>query len=78
LGDTPPPPRGANTTAGGGAPRRGPRGGGGGPHALALMHERGESRLHAATLGRALRVLDGERRAGRVAMPPAGNRPGCD
>ncbi|GAB2939006.1 MULTISPECIES: hypothetical protein [unclassified Streptomyces] len=43
--------------------------------ALALMHERGESRLHAATLARALRLLDGERRAGRVAMPPPVNRP---
>ncbi|MGW0562544.1 hypothetical protein ACWDZ4_18455 [Streptomyces sp. NPDC003016] len=37
--------------------------------ALALMHERGESRVHAATLARALRVLDGERRAGRVTLP---------
>lgn len=39
--------------------------------ALALMHERGESRIHAATLTRALRVLDGERRSRRVALPPA-------
>ncbi|ESU51929.1 hypothetical protein P376_0095 [Streptomyces sp. HCCB10043] len=39
------------------------------------MHERGESRLHAATLAQALRVLDGERRAGRVAMPPPKDRP---
>ncbi|MFF2900909.1 hypothetical protein [Streptomyces sp. NPDC057966] len=39
--------------------------------ALTLMHERGEARLHAATLARALRVLDGERRAGRVTVPPA-------
>lgn len=39
---------------------------------LALMHERGESRLDAATLGRALRVLDGERRTGRVTLPPGG------
>ncbi|THA77026.1 hypothetical protein E6R60_10650 [Streptomyces sp. A0642] len=39
--------------------------------ALALMHERGESRIHAATLTRALRVLDGERRSGRVTVPPA-------
>jgi len=39
--------------------------------ALALMHERGEARIHAATLARALRVLDGERRAGRVTVPPA-------
>ncbi|MET7937887.1 hypothetical protein [Streptomyces sp. NPDC005322] len=39
--------------------------------ALALMHERGESELHAATLARALRVLDGERRAERVTLPPA-------
>lgn len=43
--------------------------------ALAVMHERGESRIHAATLARALRVLDGERRAGRVAMPPPVDRP---
>ncbi|OMI34674.1 hypothetical protein [Streptomyces sparsogenes] len=39
--------------------------------ALALMHERGESRLHTATLARALRVLDGERRTERVTLPPA-------
>ncbi|MFB7630959.1 hypothetical protein ACFC0M_08425 [Streptomyces sp. NPDC056149] len=38
--------------------------------ALALMHDRGESELHSATLGRALRVLDGERRARRVTVPP--------
>ncbi|MEV8309590.1 hypothetical protein AB0P36_20125 [Streptomyces flavidovirens] len=38
--------------------------------ALALMHERGETRVHAATLARALRVLDGERRASRVTLPP--------
>jgi hypothetical protein len=38
--------------------------------ALALMHQRGESELHAPTLARALRVLDGERRAARVALPP--------
>ncbi|MGW7052443.1 hypothetical protein [Streptomyces sp. NPDC054887] len=38
--------------------------------ALALMHERGESRLHATTLTRALKVLDGERRARRVTLPP--------
>ncbi|MGE9694325.1 MULTISPECIES: hypothetical protein [unclassified Streptomyces] len=40
--------------------------------ALALMHARGETALHRATLERALRVLDGERRAGRVAVPPPG------
>ncbi|GAA2981298.1 MULTISPECIES: hypothetical protein [Streptomyces] len=39
--------------------------------ALALMHDRGESRLHAGTLTRTLRLLDGERRAGRTALPPA-------
>ncbi|MFE3519568.1 hypothetical protein [Streptomyces sp. NPDC059166] len=39
--------------------------------ALKLMHERGESEIHAETLTRALRLLDGERRAGRVAVPPA-------
>ncbi|MGW4736234.1 hypothetical protein ACWEQC_45070 [Streptomyces shenzhenensis] len=38
--------------------------------ALALMHRRGESEVHAATLARALRVLDGERRTARVAVPP--------
>lgn len=38
--------------------------------ALALMHERGESELHSGTLSTALRVLDGERRAARVALPP--------
>ncbi|MFJ3672632.1 hypothetical protein ACIPSE_39865 [Streptomyces sp. NPDC090106] len=38
--------------------------------ALALMHQRGETHLHAATLARALRVLDGERRTLRVTLPP--------
>ncbi|MFF8972681.1 hypothetical protein [Streptomyces sp. NPDC014995] len=38
--------------------------------ALALMHQRGESELHAPTLARALRVLDGERRTARVTVPP--------
>ncbi|MCN9241034.1 hypothetical protein NGF19_09550 [Streptomyces sp. RY43-2] len=38
--------------------------------ALTLMHERGESELHAPTLARALRVLDGERRTARLAVPP--------
>ncbi|ARF58992.1 hypothetical protein [Streptomyces gilvosporeus] len=38
--------------------------------ALALMHSRGESELHTATLTRALLVLDGERRAGLVTVPP--------
>ncbi|MFD7920850.1 hypothetical protein ACFV3R_16695 [Streptomyces sp. NPDC059740] len=37
--------------------------------ALTVMHERGESELHARTLGRALRVLDGERRAALVGLP---------
>lgn len=40
--------------------------------ALAAMHERGESQIHAGTLARALRVLDGERRAQRVTVPPVG------
>ncbi|MFC7307991.1 hypothetical protein ACFQVC_27650 [Streptomyces monticola] len=39
--------------------------------ALTLMHQRGEHEVHAATLARALRVLDGERRAERVTVPPA-------
>ncbi len=38
--------------------------------ALALMHHRGETELHATTLARALRVLDGERRTARVSLPP--------
>ncbi|MZD05426.1 hypothetical protein GTW43_10075 [Streptomyces sp. SID5785] len=38
--------------------------------ALALMHRRGETEVHAATLARALRVLDGERRTQRVTLPP--------
>ncbi|MFK4226508.1 hypothetical protein [Streptomyces sp. NPDC019890] len=38
--------------------------------ALTLMHMRGESEIHAATLAEALRALDGERRAHRVTMPP--------
>ncbi|MER5595957.1 hypothetical protein [Streptomyces sp. NPDC002265] len=37
--------------------------------ALALMHQRGEAELHAPTLARALRVLDGERRTARVTVP---------
>ncbi|MFJ2607219.1 MULTISPECIES: hypothetical protein [unclassified Streptomyces] len=38
--------------------------------ALAAMHQRGERELHASTLARALRVLDGERRSARVTVPP--------
>ncbi|MDT0461918.1 MULTISPECIES: hypothetical protein [Streptomyces] len=38
--------------------------------ALTLMHQRGEHELHGPTLARALRVLDGERRTARVAVPP--------
>ncbi|MEU6140999.1 hypothetical protein ABZ848_11625 [Streptomyces sp. NPDC047081] len=38
--------------------------------ALALMHQRGETELHASTLRQALRVLDGERRTARVTVPP--------
>ncbi|MER7515327.1 hypothetical protein [Streptomyces sp. NPDC126499] len=37
--------------------------------ALTLMHMRGESEVHADTLARALRTLDGERRSGRVTVP---------
>jgi hypothetical protein len=37
--------------------------------ALTSMHERGESEVHTHTLARALRVLDGERRSGRVTVP---------
>ena len=38
--------------------------------ALALMHQRGEAEVHAPTLARALRVLDGERRTARLTLPP--------
>ncbi|MER5559801.1 hypothetical protein AB0C89_10690 [Streptomyces sp. NPDC048491] len=38
--------------------------------ALTLMHVRGETQVYAPTLTRALRVLDGERRAGRLTVPP--------
>ncbi|MFJ4923066.1 hypothetical protein [Streptomyces sp. NPDC088725] len=38
--------------------------------ALTTMHARGETDLHASTLTRALRMLDGERRASRVTLPP--------
>ncbi|WP_372343126.1 hypothetical protein [Streptomyces sp. KL116D] len=38
--------------------------------ALTLMHQRGEHEVHATTLARALRVLDGERRTQRVTLPP--------
>lgn len=40
--------------------------------ALELMHERGEDELHRATLVRALRVLDGERRTRLPAIPAIG------
>lgn len=43
--------------------------------ALALMHERGENELHSPTLARALRVLDGERRARLVTLPPPSSPP---
>ncbi|MFC8272816.1 hypothetical protein ACFUJR_09790 [Streptomyces sp. NPDC057271] len=39
--------------------------------ALAVMHARGETEVHAETLARALRVLDGGRRAQRVTVPEA-------
>lgn len=39
--------------------------------APALMHERGGSQIHADILAGVLRLLDGERRAGRVAVAPA-------
>lgn len=38
--------------------------------ALVTMHQRGETEVHAMTLARALRVLDGERRTARVTVPP--------
>ncbi|MFI0723777.1 hypothetical protein [Streptomyces sp. NPDC021224] len=38
--------------------------------ALTVMHLRGETELHHATLGRALRVLDGERRSSLAVVAP--------
>ncbi|GFH34757.1 hypothetical protein SCWH03_09710 [Streptomyces pacificus] len=38
--------------------------------ALTVMHTRGENELHATTLARALRVLDGARRASLISIPP--------
>lgn len=38
--------------------------------ALTVMHLRGETDLHHATLARALRVLDGERRSSLVVVAP--------
>lgn len=38
--------------------------------ALTVMHLRGETEMHHGTLGRALRVLDGERRSRLVTVPP--------
>ncbi|MET8945191.1 hypothetical protein ABZX30_16830 [Streptomyces sp. NPDC004542] len=40
--------------------------------ALASVHQRGETELHAATPARALRALHGERRTERVTAPPDG------
>jgi hypothetical protein len=37
--------------------------------ALELMWDRGEREIHVTTLTRALRALDGERRAARVTIP---------
>ncbi|MGW3248640.1 hypothetical protein [Streptomyces sp. NPDC001070] len=37
--------------------------------ALTLMHLRGENEVHTATMERALRVLDGERRTTQVTLP---------
>jgi hypothetical protein len=38
--------------------------------AVELMWARGEREIHGGTLTRALRALDGDRRAARVALPP--------
>ncbi|MER5785232.1 hypothetical protein ABT104_26495 [Streptomyces mobaraensis] len=39
--------------------------------ALAVMFERGEREVYTGTMARALRALDGERRARRVMLPPS-------
>jgi hypothetical protein len=38
--------------------------------AVELMWQRSEREIHVGTLTRALRALDGDRRAGRVTLPP--------
>ena len=38
--------------------------------AVELMWERGEREIHVTTLTQALRALDGDRRAGRITLPP--------
>jgi hypothetical protein len=38
--------------------------------AVELMWQRGEREIHVSTLTRALRALDGDRRAARVTLPP--------
>jgi hypothetical protein len=38
--------------------------------AVELMWRRGEREIHVRTLTQALRALDGDRRAGRVTLPP--------
>jgi hypothetical protein len=38
--------------------------------AIELMWRRGEREIHVSTLTRTLRALDGDRRAGRVTLPP--------
>jgi len=38
--------------------------------AVEVMWERGEREIHVTTLTQALRALDGDRRAGRVTLPP--------
>ncbi|MBJ3810277.1 hypothetical protein JGB26_24720 [Streptomyces flavofungini] len=38
--------------------------------ALTLMHQRGETVVPAWTRARSMRLLDGERRAARVTVPP--------
>ena len=43
--------------------------------ALTVMHLRGETELHHATLARALRVLDGERRSSLPVVPPEAGTP---
>ena len=38
--------------------------------AVEVMWERGEREIHVSTLTQALRALDGDRRTGRVTLPP--------
>jgi hypothetical protein len=46
--------------------------------ALSMMFERGEWSIHGETMARSLRILDGERRTARIALPGSAGPPDAD